>query len=149
MTPRQCSSWIISPARSEFWRRKVLTKKAGAHRLSSCARTFQLLKNPCGEQVCLSLSFVMTALPPPTNFQKITQNIPMQKQKKKQVAFLLRVPASGSLITTPADVKDASTEARSSAPFLSPVSSPLPRQIRRTQYGKRRIPKRFLISQTY
>ena len=89
----------------------------------------------------------MTALLPFINSQKITQSTTMQKPKKKQLPYLLHAPAVGLSKTTPSDAKDASTEARSSAPSPLPENSHPQKQIRRNQYGKYRIPKRFLISQ--
>jgi len=59
----------------------------------------------------------------------------------------LREPASGSLTTTQAVARDVSTGERLQVQLCwANNSNPPPRQIKRTQFGKSRIPKRFLIS---
>lgn len=70
-------------------------------------------------------------------------------QKKKQVAFLLHAPAIGSPQTILSDAKAVPTEGRLQAQSsLVENSDQPPRQIKRTQFGKNRIPKQFLLSQT-
>ena len=96
-----------------------------------------------------SPSFVMMAQTLFMIYLNQTRDTHMQKPKASQIALLLQEPVNGSLKTFPNDARDASTEERSQVQFnlQESLNQPL-RQIKRTQFGKSRIPKKFLISQT-
>jgi hypothetical protein len=121
----------------------------GCNQITHILTKHKTLKNPCGGQVYQSQDSVTMEPPPSTKCQRTTTDTTMKIQKKKQVASLLREPAIGSLVTTQSIARDANTREKSQPPSSSPKSSSQPpRQIKRNQFGRNRVPKQFLISLT-